>query len=157
VRTDGATPELDVEGRVPIAFPEFSWRQACDRPGAVQMIHLRNLMLSRPFLSRIPDQSMLASGEGEGALHAQATRDADGSYALIYIPTAQQTVSLDIRTLAGTQATAWWYDPRRGQAARIGTYAMTQIQDFTTPASGPDWVLVLDDSSRNFAAPGQRV
>jgi hypothetical protein len=28
--------------------------------------------------------------------------------------------------------------------------------EFTTPAAGPDWVLVLDDDARRFGPPGGR-
>ena len=41
---------------------------------------------SRPFLARVPDQSLIASEAGEGTHHVQATRDIAGSYALVYLP-----------------------------------------------------------------------
>ena len=38
------------------------------------MQHARNLLLSRPFLQRIPDQALIVSEAGAGTYHLQATR-----------------------------------------------------------------------------------
>ncbi len=143
------------ERREPVTFPRITWREALDRPGAAHMIHLRRLVLSRPYLTRIPDPGLLASGAGEGGQHVQAARDADGSYALIYIPNAGQTVEVDTAALTGERLNVTWYDPRTGEATAAGDIARGGVCAFTTPASGPDWVLALDDAACNFGPPGQ--
>jgi hypothetical protein len=58
--------------------------------------------------------------------------------------------------VSGDQVKAWWYDPRTGKATQIGTYESTGEKTFTPPTSGKnnDWVLVLDDASKNYAPPG---
>ena len=129
------------------------WPEALDRPGASQMCHLRALVESRPYLTRIPATHMLAGGAGSGGGYRQAARDAGGRYALVYLPTADPvTVALD--TLAGTRLNAWWYDPRTGAASPIGALDRAATATFTPPPAGPDWVLVLDDAGAGFAAPG---
>lgn len=133
------TPE-----RKPVNFPEPFWIEALDRPGASQLIHLRRLMESRPFLTRIPDQSLLVSEPGEGAYHVQATRDANGSYAMIYIPTADQAVRVNMEKLGSSSVKATWYDPRTGQSTFITRTHGASVCEFITPKVGPDWVLVLD-------------
>ncbi|HET6384475.1 MAG TPA: glycoside hydrolase family 140 protein [Armatimonadota bacterium] len=142
-------------GRAPISHTRTPWQEAVDLPGASQMIHARRLMLSRPFLSRIPDQSLIGSGQGEGAGHARATRSDDGSYAFIYLPTGRP-VSADLARLSGMTTNAWWYDPRTGESTTIGRLATSGQRQFTPPSSGRgrDWVLVLDDASHYFPAPG---
>lgn len=40
--------------REPINFPMHTWEEAILRPGATHMVHFKNLMLSRPYLDRIP-------------------------------------------------------------------------------------------------------
>ena len=45
--------------------PLRPWPQALDLPMANQVKHLKNLMLSRPFLSRIPDQSLINGEQAE--------------------------------------------------------------------------------------------
>lgn len=141
------------------------WYEAIHLPGSGQVRHARNLMLSRPFLERIPDQSLIVSDEGAGTYHVRATRDAAGRYALVYIPAirlpplgstdrAPVPVELDLTQLSGTELAAWWYDPRTGIAQSIGVIFKEARASFTPPVGGPDWVLVLDDISCNFPPPG---
>src|SRR5580765_1832933 len=61
----------------------MDWRTALNRPGAAQMMFLRNLMLSRPYFSRRPAPEMVLSDERERGRHIVATRDESGSYAFI--------------------------------------------------------------------------
>jgi hypothetical protein len=133
------------------------WKDALQAPGGVQMHHLRALIESRPFLTRIPDQSLIVGEAGEGLRHMQATRDESGSYAMVYVPTAGQTVTVDTSKLSGKRLKAWWYDPRTGKANQIeGDFAVGGKLEFTTPAEGPDWVLVLDDGAKRYPKPGAK-
>lgn len=141
--------------RAPINFPAFDWKEALHRPGAQQLIHLVNLMLSRPYLTRVPDQDLLISDPGGGAGRVCATRDQSGSYAFVYLPLAGQTVTLDMSRLAGP-VKAWWYDPRNGRAHLAGEFANQGAQAFTSPLGGQDWVLVLDEAAQTFLPPGMR-
>jgi hypothetical protein len=141
------------QGRRGITSPDRFWTEAINRPGAQHMKHVRSLMESRPFLSRIPDQSILASSAGSGGNHLRATRSSDGSYAFIYVPT-NITFSVNLSKIGGS-IKAWWFNPRTGEATDGGSFANTGNRSFTPPeTSGPDWVLVLDDSSKGFNAPG---
>ena len=134
------------------------WYAAIAFPGSSQMQYLRRLIESRPFLVRIPDQSVVTSGAGWGDTRVQATRGSDGSYALIYISDGH-AITVAMTTIVCGNVHAWWFDPRTGVATSIGTFANTGTRTFTPPSSGPgtDWVLVLDDATRNFLAPGQGV
>jgi hypothetical protein len=138
-----------------VVAPGVTWKEALDFPGAFQMIHLRNLIESRPFLSRIPDDSLIAVPESDPARHVCASRDLDGSYALVYLPNANQSVTCSLKALSGQHVKAWWFDPRTGQASEAETVDRADSRTFTSPAGGADWVLVLDDADRDFPAPGQ--
>jgi hypothetical protein len=166
--------------RKPLINARRSWRDALNLPGASQMQHARSLLLSRPFLERIPDQSLILSDVGTGTYHIRGTRDSKGRYALIYVPTgnavqvdrpsgetvhpdpakliaklsAGRTVQVDLTRLSGDRLRAYWYDPRTGLAQDIGEFAKHDGMGFTPPDGGPDWVLVLDDAACNFARPG---
>jgi hypothetical protein len=131
------------------------WQEAIQLPGAAQIRHARALLESRPFLSRVPDQGLIASSTGEGADHTAATRAEDGGYALVYTASGQP-VSVRLDKLSGTAVTAYWYDPRQGTAERIGELASYGDREFIPPSNGPDgdWVLVLDDAAREFPEPG---
>jgi hypothetical protein len=139
-------------------LPGLYWTDALDRPGARQMKHVRSLLLSRPFLSRVPDQSIIAGDPGpHGPHHLRATRG-DG-YAMVYNPSGRN-FSVNLGKISGAQVRAWWFDPRTGDAVKIGTFANTGTRAFDPPGTegrGNDWVLVLDDAARNFGAPGAEV
>ena len=48
-----------------------------------------------------------------------------------------------------------WLGPRNGKAHPIGEFARREELVFAPPREGgPDWVLVVDDAARGFAAPG---
>jgi hypothetical protein len=132
------------------------WQEALALPGAAQLRHARALLESRPFLERIPDQTLLVGGSGAWPEHRRATRASDGSYALIYTP-AGTPFTVDLGRLAGERLVARWYDPRTGAARDAGVWSAGTPQAFTPPSSGPgaDWVLVLDDQARGFPPPGQ--
>jgi hypothetical protein len=130
------------QGREPINHPDRTWREALDRPAAAQVQYLRALMESRPYLSRIPDQSLL-SDPGEKGTHIRATRDENGDYAFVYLPEPNE-VTVRLNMFKGGQVQAQWYDPRSGNWTTIGLFAESSETTFTPPAEGPDWVLVLD-------------
>ena len=59
------------------------WYNMLYLPGAMSLRYLRELMESRPFLDRIPDQA-LVTDPGSGREHVRATRASDGNYAFLY-------------------------------------------------------------------------
>jgi hypothetical protein len=56
--------------------------------------------------------------------------------------------------IAGKAARAWWFNPRTGESNSAGEFPTSGKKKFTPPGDG-DWVLVLDDASRNLPAPGK--
>lgn len=138
----------------PASFCRLTWQEVLQLPGAGQMQHARALLESRPFLTRIPDQSLIASDPAKGPHHMRATRDIDGRYAFIYFPTVR-SATIDLEKLSGETLIGHWYNPRNGQAQPIGEIARMGKREFTTPAQWPDWVLVLDDAAQNFGPPGR--
>lgn len=140
--------------RKPVNGPLFSWYEAIHRPGAAQMQYVRALLESRPYLSRVPDQSLLETPL-TGADYIAATRG-DG-YAFLYSAQGRRfTVRLD--RVGAAQLQGWWYNPRTGAASAIGRFPGSGAKEFVCPAEGfgADWVLVLDDTARAFPAPGKR-
>lgn len=129
------------------------WYVAMNYTAAYDMKNLRRLIESRPMLTRGPSNSMVVSGSGWLPNHVQAMRGGSGRYAMIYVPKSHMTIAVRMNRISGSQAKAWWYNPRNGSASYIGTYSTEGTRNFTTP-SGQDWVLVLDDKSRNYPKPG---
>ena len=159
--TYGCNPvwQMWTPGREQVIYARRPWYEALHLPGSGQMQHARALLESRPFLARIPDQSLIASEPGTGAEHIRATRDSEGRYALVYIPagavTGAREIQLDLTKLAGDRVAAYWYDPRTGAARALGATPKRTPMTFTVPQGGPDWVLVLDDASCHFPPPGR--
>lgn len=153
--------QMFTPARKPVNNPIMPWTEAVDQPGSRQMQFGRKLMESRPFLTRIPDDTLLVPSSiptllpGAGRYRFVATRDAAGSYAMVYAPVSRP-FTVNLEKLSGTSVVAWWYNPRNGQAARIGVFPKAGQQRFSPPEEGEqlDWVLVLDDASRNYPAPG---
>ena len=144
--------------RKPITGARTPWREGLQSAGANQMRHIRTLLEPRPFLSRIPDLSLLVSSSGTDADHVQATRGADGSYAFVYLPKGE-AVRIDLGKLSGQRVRAAWFDPRTGTTRVVGEVATDGPHVFTPPSQGTDsdWVLVLDDTSRDYPLPGTTV
>lgn len=143
------------DDRSPIGFARGNWKDALQHPVANQVVHVKNLMLSRPYLTRIPDPALIVGDPGEGAEHVEATRDADGSYAFVYFP-GPKTVEVDLSRLSGDAKRISWFDVRTGEVVDGGETLAKGYQAFTSPSTevSPDWVLVLDDASRTFLPPG---
>jgi hypothetical protein len=151
------------KGRNPINGPLMPWSEAIDQPGAAQMQYGRRLIESRPFLARIPDDAIVVpeqvqtSVPGAGTRRYVATRDADGTYAMVYAPIGRP-FSVNMDKIKGSTVKAWWYNPRNGDVRAIGQFENNGKREFTPPEKGEllDWVLVLDDASKNYPPPGQQ-
>jgi len=137
-----------------INHADRDWTDALFRPAATQMRFLRQLIESRPFFARIPDQSLIVGEPGEGGLHLQAARDQQGTYALVYFPQNDQRATIDLGRLSAARLRWWWYDPRTGVGMLKGEIDGRGHREFRSPSNGADWVLVLDDVASHYAPPG---
>jgi hypothetical protein len=132
------------------------WTEALDRPGAIQAGYLRWLIESRSVVGRVPDQSIIVSGQGEKSEYITAFRDAAGRFGMIYLPVGKEVV-VDAGFIKGNKVNAWWFDPRNNKAILIGNMKKSDALKFTPPALGieKDWVLVIDDATEKFLEPGK--
>ena len=113
---------------------------------ANQMKHLKKLMLSKPYFSRIPDSGMVVSVQEDDDHFVIATRDIEGSYAMVYFPTGK-TVEIDFSVLKNPKLGGNWYDPRTGVSFPYSGSALIKGKNkISTPSSGKgqDWVLVVE-------------
>lgn len=136
-------------------FNGKDWKQALDLEGAHDMKHVKDLIMSRPFFSRVPDQSLIVGKAGDSAEHMQATRGDD--YAFVYFSTGQNK-DIALGKISGRKVKAWWYNPRNGEAIEVGIFRNKGSRSFNPPGEpgrGNDWVLVLDDTSKNYLPPGK--
>ena len=143
-------------GREPVSSARTPWRTAIELPGAWQMLHLRRLLLSRPFTTRMPDPPFVREGQGAGAERVAVSRDQDGRFAFVYIPTGRR-VAVQLGKMRAPVVRASWFNPRTGEATVIGEFKATDRPAFQPSGHvgrGNDWVLVLDDAAAGFPLPG---
>jgi hypothetical protein len=148
-------------GRDPVNGPLMPWQEALAQPGSAQMQIGRRLIESRPFLTRIPDDSLIVpdgvetSVPGAGRYRFKATRDREGTYAMVYAPVGR-AFTVRMHAIRGSRVRAWWFNPRNGESQEIGTFANTGERTFSPPNPGEtlDWILVLDDASKGYPKPG---
>lgn len=137
--------QMYAPGRKPVNGPLLYWHEAIHRPGAAQMQYVRALIESRPYLSRVPDPSLVVNAL-TGADRIVATRGEN--YAFIY--SAQgRAFTVNMGKISGAKVKASWYNPRTGTSTDAGTFENTGTREFTCPSEGfgSDWVLVLDDAA----------
>jgi hypothetical protein len=147
--------------RAPVNNPLMPWYEGIEQPGARQMQYAKKLLLSRPFLTRVPDDTVVVTDRvstsvpGAGRYRFVATRDGAGTYAMVYAPVGRK-FSVRMEVIQGRRVKAWWFNPRTGAATAIGEFANMGTREFNPPDPGEalDWVLVLDDKSKHFPKPG---
>jgi hypothetical protein len=141
------TPQRDAVG-----LARNNWYDVLDLPGAADLIHARRLLESRPFLSRVPDQSLIVPSYYPETDFVVATRG-DG-YAFIYFPSGW-SAEIDLGKMGVEAVHSYWYDPRTGESTLIETIDDMRPRRFNPPSTGRgnDWVLILDDVSKGFILP----
>ena len=141
-----------------IWFFDTVWETYLDSPGALQMIHLKNLFSIRRWYDLIPDINHTVMTAGYGTYSDTATVDIntyatiaktlDGRLAIAYIPVIRQ-VTISMSNFPGS-VTARWFDPSNGAWYSIsgspfpntGTHNFTPFGD--NGDGDEDWVLVLE-------------
>ncbi len=135
---------------------EKSWYQALNDPGFNQMKYLKNLMLSFPYLERVPDQSIIAGKNGTQYNRLLATRGND--YLMVYnynnVP-----MKLDLDKISGKKKNVWWMDAATGTLNYLGEF---DSKTLTFNPQNPerkkvnDGVLIAVDASKNYLAKDQK-
>lgn len=72
-----------------------------------------------------------------------------------YYSAAGKPFTVKLERLAGDKLRAAWFDPREGIHHLLNEVARRGTREFTPPTQGEgqDWILVLNDASRNFQLP----
>jgi hypothetical protein len=148
------------------------WDSYIDTLGVTQLDIWKDFFSSLPWQDLVPDQHHEALTEGYGAFgddavhldpksltakieprvsqsdYSTAARTPDGSYVVVYMPTAR-TIAIDMARMRGPAA-AEWFDPTTGTYQVISGTPFPNIgmRKFTPPgnnaAGDSDWVLLLN-------------
>lgn len=149
----------------PILDASISWDKAIFSTASFQMRYLKDLMLSRPFLTRIPDQTVITGSPGFESEYLCATRDGspnknDATYIMVYLP-IYKGIAINTSSIEAKRINAWWFNPRTGVAYyqgefdNTGSYSPNWENRVHTVMGGPDWVLVVEDASKFTTKPGE--
>jgi hypothetical protein len=145
-----------VMGNKPLWLFGPGWQRAMDAPGSVAMMYWGRLFRSREWFALVPDQQheVITTGLGEfnGLDYLSAARTSDGGTVIAYMPNSR-SITVDLTKLSGKEVIAWWFNPSNGEVTSAGRFPTAGKKDFTPSAPG-DWVLVLDDASKQLPAPG---
>lgn len=123
----------------------YSWQESLDRPGAESMRYVRKIFEARPFHLLVPSQQVVLNNSTIDSLVIRAAKATDRSFMVVYACIGQE-LEVDMSEMKNG-AVAWWYNPRSGEAKRIGKVKANSRRKFSPPTSGRgnDWLLVLDD------------
>jgi hypothetical protein len=114
------------------------------------------LIKSRAWWRLVPDyaNTVVISSKSSGLNYHATSRETNGETVMVWCPTTEQ-VTVDMTKVAGSNAKAWWWNPDDNSSTLIGALATTGTRNFTLSSARK--VLVLDDASKNLAAPGTTV
>jgi Protein of unknown function (DUF4038)/Putative collagen-binding domain of a collagenase len=147
----GNNPIWHFNGPGTFASP-VTWKRALDSRGARSMTHLHELLTAMPWWELEPDihHTLLTDGLGPEDERAVAARAADGSFAILYLPSSR-AVTVDLARLAGPEVAARWYDPSDGKVSDLAgsPFPATGPRQFGPEAGGnasgfDDWLLILE-------------
>ncbi len=130
---------------------EKNWREVMQAESTRQAPYLLKAMEAGPWWRLAPDvkHEFITAGFGEWrqADYATAALADDGSFAVVYVPSARR-FTVDLGRLSG-QAAARWFDPASGEFKRVegSPFTSAERREFTPPARNSagqgDWVLVF--------------
>ena len=120
-----------------------NWDEELNTPGAGQMKYLKELMLSKSYFDRVPDQSLVLNN-GEKYNRVMATRGKN--YAMFYVYNAK-AFEVAMSKLNFKPGKATWFSPFDSQVMPIKDYKYSATKTFDPPGEkgdGNDWVLILE-------------
>jgi hypothetical protein len=119
------------------------WDKAINAKGGTQMQHLKNLMMSVPYFTRVPDQSVIQDDIGEKYDRVLATRGDGYIFIYLYNPRA---ISIDLSTLNSSRVSVWWFNPQTGEKVFCCEVENSGAREFSPPPKDVidgDYVLIL--------------
>ena len=96
-----------------------NWKEALHSPAAKQLANIKKLLYAYPYLTRIPDQSLIITGQEDSiAYRVEAMRDANyksntASYIMVYI-SRPKIVTINTNVINSKNLNIYWFDPATG-------------------------------------------
>ena len=142
------------EERNPISWARTHWKVAMNHPGARQVGLMRKLFEKRNWQHLVPDQTIIAKDNPETAEYEVASVSQDGDFLMAYLPYGRKT-KINTEKLKGKILKGWLFNPRDGHTLSLGTFDNNGTKEITphSEGRGSDWVVIIDDASKNYPNP----
>ena len=142
------------EKRNPISWARTHWKVALTHPGSMQVGLMRKLFEKRNWQKLVPDQSIIAHDNPENAEYEVASVSQDGDFLMVYLPYGKKT-KINTSKLKGNKLNGWLFNPRDGRTLSLGTFDNTGSKAIAphSEGRGSDWVVIIDDASKNYPNP----
>jgi len=134
------------------------WKQALNTRAQQQLQYIKTLLYALPYLQRVPDQGLLLTPQRDSVSNkVEVMRDGDAgknnaTYIMAYVSSAQP-VSIKTDVIRSEKLIAWWFDPRTGAIQLPAEkFKNSGIYHAEARTGSPDWVLVIADPAKNYAA-----
>ena len=125
-----------------------TWRQSLDAPGARQMDILKHVLEPREWWMLAPDQSVMATGAGDGKNLNAAARSTRGDWAIVYMST-RDPVTIDFGKITTADTVrATWINPETGAPSDAGVFPSSGLRPFSPALPSEDAVLLLEAVTR---------
>lgn len=143
------------EKRSPVSWARTHWHTALSHAGSYQVGLARKVFETRAWQRLVPDQTLILGENREDAGYAVAAISLDGDFIMAYLPYGR-TLVLNTTKVKGNLLKAWWFNPRDGRSLALKPFANEGSHTFKphSEGRGSDWLLVIDDASKNYPDPG---
>ena len=135
-----------------------SWKEALYTQAVKQLANIKTLLYAYPYLQRIPDESIIVSGQGDSiANQVLAMRDGNygvnnATYVMLYISCPKEVVvKTDI--IPAKKLNVYWFDPSTGKSEMVeqnisntGVYRSIPKKD----RKEKDGVLVINNAAGKY-------
>ncbi len=138
--TYGAGPIWAMRGNEGDYNCGYTWQQALDFPGAIQVATIaKKFLLDHKWHEWVPNGNVISgTGQGEGLKTAVTTLS--GDIALVYFSNNSST---RVKNILGKDAEAYWFYPRDGQIDSVEKFSYNESRTVAPPSRWEDAILVM--------------
>ncbi len=134
------------------------WKQALNTEAVKQLQHIKVLLYAYPYLNRIPDQSLLISGQGDSVntktevMRNGTLNKTDATYIMVYL-SPDKKITLKTNFIRSDKLNMYWFDPRTGFSEVIAKHIKNTGTYTPRSPDAKDWVLVIDNCDKKYHLP----
>jgi hypothetical protein len=118
----------------------YTWQQALDFPGAMQVAIVgKNFLIEHDWSTWVPNGAVIGDVGGNESLKTAVTTKS-GDMALVYFSNNSHT---EVNNILNKSAEAYWFYPRDGEVVKVDSFARGESRDMAPPSKWEDAILVL--------------